>query len=113
MRELICIRCPRGCHLSVDDNGNVSGNSCPLGKEYALEEVNDPKRMVTSFVRVSNRRDTMLSVRTSKPISKNLMFKVMDEINKVKVKAPVEIGKVLIKNIFDTGVDIIATNSID
>ncbi len=112
MKELICIRCPRGCHLTIDDNNNVTGNFCPKGKEYALEEITNPKRMVTSFVRVSNRKDTMLSVRTNKPIAKDLMFDVMGVLEHFKVEAPIEIGTVLINDIFDTGVDIIATKSI-
>ncbi len=112
MKELICIRCPRGCHLTIDDKNNVTGNFCPKGKEYALEEVTNPKRMVTSFVRVSNRKDTMLSVRTSKPIAKDLMFDVMGVLEHFKVEVPIEIGTVLIKDIFDTGVDIIATKDI-
>ena len=33
MKELICIVCPKGCHLRVDeDNGYaVTGNGCPRG----------------------------------------------------------------------------------
>ena len=38
MKELICITCPRGCHLQVDDNLNVTGNMCPRGAAYAKAE---------------------------------------------------------------------------
>lgn len=36
MKELICIVCPRGCHLKVDEANDyaVTGNSCPRGAEY-------------------------------------------------------------------------------
>ena len=30
-KELVCIVCPRGCHLTIDENNNVTGNSCPRG----------------------------------------------------------------------------------
>ena len=39
VKELICIVCPRGCHLSVDiDNDyKVTGNLCPRGAEYGVK----------------------------------------------------------------------------
>ncbi len=112
MKDLVCIRCPRGCALHIDDNGGVTGNYCPKGKDYALSELTDPKRMVSTLVRVSNRKDTMLSVRTSEPISKDLVFDVIECLKDIKVRAPIEIGTLILTNIFETGVDIIATKSI-
>ena len=50
MKELICIVCPRGCHLTIDENKNVTGNSCPRGVQYAINEVTNPMRMLTSTV---------------------------------------------------------------
>ena len=51
MREFICINCPLGCQLKVDDsdlnNIIVTGNTCPRGKKYGIDEVLNPKRMVT------------------------------------------------------------------
>ena len=61
MKELTCIVCPRGCRLKVDDDLNVTGNFCPRGAQYAKDELTDPKRMITSFVRVKNRKDTVVS----------------------------------------------------
>ena len=42
MKELTCIVCPRGCRLKVDDNMEVSGNACPRGKIYAINELTHP-----------------------------------------------------------------------
>ena len=41
MKELICIVCPKGCHLKVDEENGwaVSGNSCPKGAEYGRTEL--------------------------------------------------------------------------
>ena len=40
-RELICISCPMGCHLTVNvDEKKVTGNSCKRGEIYGLNEVN-------------------------------------------------------------------------
>ncbi len=113
MKDLICIRCPRGCTLHINDNGSVTGNFCPKGKEYALSELTDPKRMVSTLVRVSNRKDTMLSVRTSEPISIDLMFDVVKALEGIKVEAPIKIGSIILTNIYGTGADIIATKNID
>ena len=113
MKELICITCPRGCHLSVDDNLNVTGNMCPRGAMYAKAELTHPVRMVTSTVKVSSEEECRVPVKTKDPIPKELIFKVMEEINKVEVKAPIKIGDVIIKNVLNTNVDIVATKNID
>lgn len=54
MIELICIRCPMGCHLKVDESNDysVTGNTCPRGAAYGYEEATAPTRMVTSTVRI-------------------------------------------------------------
>lgn len=112
-RNLTCIICPRGCSLEVDidgDNVMVEGNFCPKGEKYGVDECTHPTRTVTSVVRVSNRRDTMVSVKTEKPIPKENIFDLMDIIRKKEVEAPVEIGDVICDNIF--GTKIIATKQI-
>ena len=113
MKEFTCIICPRGCHLSVDDNMNVTGNSCPRGKQYAISELTNPVRTITSSVRVNNREDLLVSVKTSGPIPKGKIFEVMEEINKLSVAAPTRIGDVVKSNILGLGVDILITKNID
>ena len=113
MKEFTCIICPRGCSLKVDDNMNVTGNTCPRGKEYAISELTNPVRTITSSVRVRNRDDLLASVKTSGPIPKGKIFELMEEINKLSVDAPTRIGDVVKKNILDLGVDIVITKDID
>ena len=113
-RNLTCILCPRGCTLTVTlegDNVFVVGNACPRGRYYGEEEVVSPKRTVTSIVRVSNREDTMVSVKTDKPVSKSDIFTVMQAIRGATVNAPVSVGDVILKDV--CGSDIIATKRID
>lgn len=112
MKELTCIVCPRGCRLKIDDDLNVTGNSCPRGAQYAKDEMTNPKRMITSIVRVKNRENMMVSVKTSTSIPKGKIFDILKEIEKVSVEAPVHIGDVLIKDVLGTGSDIIATKEI-
>ena len=112
-RELTCIICPRGCGLQVEiENGNakVTGNACPKGEEYGINECLCPMRTVTSILRIANRTDTMVSVKTSKPVKKEDIFSVMDVLKNTKVEAPVNAGDVLISSVF--GADIIATKTV-
>ena len=113
-RTITCIICPRGCTLEAeikDDNVVVSGNFCPRGVNYATDECLHPTRTVTSSLRVENRVDTMVSVKTANPIPKENIFDLMDIIRTTSVSAPVKLGDVLIKDLF--GTDIIATKNID
>ena len=112
MKELTCIVCPRGCRLTIDDNLNVTGNSCPRGAKYAQDEMTNPKRMITSIVRVKNRDNMMVSVKTSVAIPKGMIFEVLKEIEKVSVEAPTHIGDIVIKDVLGTGSDILITKEI-
>ena len=113
MKELTCIVCPRGCRLKVDDNMEVTGNSCPRGKIYAINELTHPTRTITSSIRVNNRPYTLVSVKTDKPIPKDKMFDVMKEIDKLEVQAPTRIGQIVLPNILGTDANIVITKDID
>lgn len=113
MRELICIVCPKGCRLSVYDNFNVTGNGCNRGIKYAIDELTNPTRMITSTVKVEGGKLSRLPIVTSAPVPKNLVFDVMKELNKVCVIAPVKVKDVILKNVLNLGVDIVATRDID
>lgn len=126
MKELICITCPKGCHLKVDEETfAVTGNSCPRGAVYGANELRNPVRVVTSTVVVLTSPDKgrgtgeagggvprRLPVKTDRPIPKEKMFEVMAEIAKVRVKPPVKIGDVLIANVAGTDGNIVATKNL-
>lgn len=105
-----------GCHLQVDDrdrnNITVEGNTCPRGAKYAKDEVTCPKRVVTSIVNVTGGEINMVSVKTSDAIPKEKMFDALKLLDNISVSAPVEIGQVIIKDIFGLGVDIVATKTV-
>lgn len=113
-RELTCIICPRGCALTAGISGgqvNVSGNACPKGKEYAVSECLNPMRTVTATVRVENREDTMVSVKTLRPVPKKNTMDVINLLRGIRVQAPVRIGETVVKDVF--GTDIVITKNID
>ena len=112
-RDMICIICPRGCPLCAEiQNGSVTvtGNACPRGQEYAVNECTNPVRTVTAIVRISNRHNTMVSVKTSSPVAKSKMMEVMDTLRQIRIAAPVHIGDVIAENV--CGGNIIATKEI-
>lgn len=115
-KELTCINCPMGCTLQVEIEENeiqsVTGNSCKRGDIYARQEVFHPMRMITSIVPVRNGKIAMVSVKTSEPVEKEKIFDVMKAMKNFSVKAPVEIGQVLIEKVAGTQADIIATKAV-
>ncbi|MDO5403444.1 MAG: DUF1667 domain-containing protein [Eubacteriales bacterium] len=116
-RELTCICCPLGCRLTVTGNAetkelNVTGNTCPRGADYAVKEVTDPRRIVTSTVAVENGVLPVVSVKTAGDIPKNKIFLCMEQLEHARVSAPVSIGDIVLPDIADTGVAIIATKNV-
>ena len=116
-RELTCIGCPMGCALHVEmENGaviSVAGNTCPHGQSYAEKECVCPERTVTSTVRVDGGRIRVAPVRTAADIPQKLIPAAMAQIHAVKLTAPVRAGDIVIHDVAGSGVDIIATRSIE
>ena len=110
MKELVCIICPRGCRLTIDEETlSVSGNSCPKGEEYAKNELIAPTRTVTGSVAISGGIHRRLAVRTDRPIPKAKIFDVMNAIHAFSATSPVKRGEVLISDICGTGANLIAS----
>lgn len=116
-RKLTCIGCPFGCSLTVTLEGkepvSVTGNRCKKGSIYGKKEVTDTTRIVTSTVRLIGGTQHMLPVKTASDIPKEKMFDCIRAIKSVKKKAPVRIGDVVLKNVADTGVDVIAAQTVE
>jgi len=131
MQDLTCIVCPIGCDLEVKENSSpndlsVTGNKCPRGETYAIEELTAPKRTVTATCRIEEEltrghvepsvRGTefikRLPVKTSIPCPKELIPDLLNDIYKIKVSLPIKTGNVIIKNWNGEGINIVATRSI-
>ena len=109
--KLICINCPKGCEMEVSVDGDtvsVTGNSCPKGETYAKSEVTNPTRMVTGLVRVAGMRKP-LPVKTKVAVPKAKIDAVLFALHQTTVQLPVRIGDVIIPNVAETGVDVVAT----
>jgi CxxC motif-containing protein len=111
-QRITCIGCPLGCEIVVKKEKNsflIKGEQCKRGKEYAIQEVTDPRRMLTSTVRIKEGTQKMLPVRSDKQMPKHLIKKAVKQLAAHTVDAPVRCGDVIIHNILDTNINIIAT----
>lgn len=113
MKELICIMCPKGCHLKVDDDLNVTGNTCPRGATYGKQEVTDPRRYLTSTVKLIAKNDRRLPVISSGDLPKDRVSEVVKFLDTITVKAPVKVKDVIVKDVLGLGIDILATRTIE
>ena len=114
MKELICITCPKGCHLKIDEENDyaVTGNACPRGAEYGKNELKNPKRVITSTVKTNSAEYCRCPVKTNGAIPKDKMFEIMEMLDDVELNTPIRTGDIVIKNLFDTGVDIVTCKEI-
>lgn len=114
---LTCIRCPKGCQVTVTLEGgqvtSVAGNGCPRGDAYVRKEVTDPTRVVTTVVPVSGSDVArMVSVKTAGDVPRAKVLDVVRALSGVSMAAPVHIGDVVLADVCGTGVDVIATKDV-
>ncbi len=116
-RSFICIVCPNGCVIEAHlDDGRllaVSGNKCKRGEEYVLQEVTDPRRTIASSVPISGAVLPLCSVRVTRPIPKREIFHVMQQINRVRLTAPVHIGQIVLHDVCGLESDVIVTKEME
>ena len=113
-RNLTCIVCPKGCSINVEFEGNniisISGNTCKRGEEYARNECTNPVRTITSTIYT---KKGVLPVKSNGGIPKKYMFDCIKIINNYEAVLPIHIGDVIIRNILNTGVDIVSTQNME
>lgn len=114
IKELICIVCPKGCHLKVDTDNDfkVTGNSCEKGALYGKKELTSPTRVITSTVAVEGGIHRRCPVKTDRDVPKEKIFDIMHQLDGIVVKSPVKIGDVIIEDVCSTGANIVAARNI-
>lgn len=114
MRELVCIVCPKGCTMEIDDSEealSVTGNGCKRGKDFAISEMTSPMRTICTTVKTAFPEAPVLPVRVSQEIPKDKIFDVMYAISEVTVTERVQRGDAVLKNVLGLGADIIVTSN--
>ena len=114
MKELICIVCPKGCHLQVDETNGyaVTGNACEKGMEYGVKELRNPTRVVTSTVRIEGAEIPRAPVKTDRDIPKSAIFDAVRLLDDIVLHAPVELGHIVVENLLGTGANFVTTRSL-
>ena len=114
MKELVCIVCPRGCRLKVDEENDfaVTGNTCPRGAEYGRNEIMAPTRVLTSTVRLTGASLRRCPVKTDRPVPREKLLEIMSLLNDVELTSPVTIGQEVITNVCNTGANVIVTRNL-
>ena len=116
-REFVCIICPNSCQLKVEYEGKtikkIVGAQCPKGEAFVKNEITNPLRVFTGSVLIENGNFSLVSVKTPVPIPKKYLKKIGEITRRIKVEAPVEIGKVVAFNLLNKNIDLIATRKIE
>ena len=110
--EIACIVCPISCVLTVEKrNGTlqISGEQCPRGAAFAEQEIHDPKRILTTTVKLTN--GGLLPVRSSGTVKKTELKALVNKLKQITIVPPVEIGQIIIPAIGEVAVDIVATDN--
>jgi CxxC motif-containing protein len=116
LSEIICVACPKGCRLEIRHENSeiqVANEGCKRGREYAIAELTDPRRMVATTVQVDKGVHPLLPVYTACPFPKGRINELLCALRSVCVTAPVHVNQVILADALGTGIDIIASRDID
>jgi len=112
-KSLICIECPVGCHITVCMEKNravkITGNKCPKGEKYALSEIQNPVRVLTTSVLAEGMPFKLVPVKTDSPIPKARLIEAMREVKKIKLDRPMHVGDVVVPNFLGTNANLVVT----
>lgn len=115
-KEFTCIVCPTSCRITVTSQGNsldISGHTCKRGEEYAYHEFTDPKRILTTTVVIRNGTKPRLPVISTEEVPKGKLRECVESLYQVHVSAPVKAGDIVVENVCGTGVDVVASRSME
>jgi len=107
--KTICILCPVGCELTVQQTNDiitVSGNECPRGLAFGKAEFISPLRMLTTLIKTPQ---GIASVKLTEPIPKQLVLEVKDKLKTLQCKT-VRVGDVVASNICGTTANVVVTH---
>ena len=114
-KHFVCVVCPIGCEIDVVHDGSkiisMEGNKCERSEEFVSQELIEPMRILTTTVRIQGSRWVVIPVRTDKSVPKRLFPRIMRQLRRVKLQAPVNMLDVVVRDVLGTGANIIATRT--
>ena len=115
--EYLCINCPLGCTVELtEEDGEIleiAGAECKVGEKYAAEEFRDPRRKVSTTVRVAGGALPLLPVVSVSPIPRRMVREAVEVLADVVVEAPIADGQVIYSDILGTGVDVVSSRKLE
>ena len=115
-RHFVCVICPIGCEVDVVHDGDriisMEGNKCKKSEEFVKQELIEPMRVLTTTVRIQGARWPIIPVRTDKAVPKRLFPRVMRQLRRIDLQAPVSMLDVVVKDVAGTGANVIATRTV-
>ncbi|MEA3544517.1 MAG: DUF1667 domain-containing protein [Thermodesulfobacteriota bacterium] len=115
-KHFTCIGCPMGCPLELiivdGEIIEINGNDCNRGADYARQEYTNPRRMVSTTVTCVSGLWPRLPVKTVAAVPKDKVMDVVRALHALEIDAPVEMGQVILADVAETGIAVIATRSL-
>jgi len=116
-KKLTCIECPVGCILDIEYNKSrvlsVKGNECSKGEKFARDEIIDPRRVLTTTIDIESALFNRLPVRSRTAVPRDRVMDMIKQVKKIKVRAPVRAGDIIIKDFLESGIDIISSFTVE
>jgi len=114
-KHFVCVVCPIGCEIDVVHDGSkivsMEGNKCEKSEEFVRQELVEPMRILTTTVRIEGSKWPVVPVRTDKAVPKRLFPRMMRQLRRVRLQAPVDMLDVVVRDVLHTGANIIATTT--
>jgi len=114
-KHFVCVVCPIGCEIDVVHDGSkiisTEGNKCEKSEEFVSQELIEPMRILTTTVRIQGARWPVIPVRTDKSVPKRLFPRIMRQLRRIRLKAPVDMLDVVVRDVLHTGANIVATRT--
>lgn len=116
-RLMTCTVCPNSCELKValgdgDEIVSIKGFKCKRGVGFARSEITNPVRTLATLIQLEGGETAMCPVRTDKPVPREFLRKIAKVAADIKIKAPVSVGDIVVRNIYATGANLLVTRNI-
>jgi CxxC motif-containing protein len=114
-KSYTCIVCPKSCKGEImlhEGEMSFSGYLCKRGEKYAESEYTNPKRLLSTTVKIRDAAIHRLPVVSDGEIGKDRLIECIEFLYTLTFQAPIKEGDILIKDILGTGVSIIAAMDI-
>lgn len=97
--DLVCTVCPNGCSLSVSagkrGKPEIQGALCKRGVRFGLSELTDPRRTLTTTIRVLGGKQPLVPVRSVDPVPKAELAALVKALRNIALTAPVDPGQII------------------